>query len=313
MKVVIYNSIGCMGSHVISNLAWERMEEICAEKNVSMPSQYKIAECRHDPVFVQAVEELGEKAVACAGDVLKVIELGPSRRYKIITGEGGYEFVVTPEDTDWQVADKYPSKPSMLEMSLWLAMDDRLVVETNRSIGHTRPGVTVKLGNGNTVSAQWGDGNYCANQDRSGITVASDCENAEVAIWGPYKDEKDVWHGIQEWDDVIGGQTPTQVKQWVEWASKNEIVPRAKLPCWYALEKVLMAVQEEVSDEAGIKVTFGWDGVTRWGYHTGGNWLMGSDKSEEDYQHTVVVTVNRKTDPDDLAGTVRNELEEAGA
>jgi len=178
-----------------------------------------------------------------------------------------------------------------------------------------RSGMVVRCENGNVVSAQWGAMNYCDNSGKRDLRVDADCENAEVAIW----DADGVWHRIQEYDDVIGGQTPEQVEQWVCWAAENEVVPKPELPPWSELEGLVNAVKAEISDEyrasedddePGIQLTVGWDGKKDWSYQSGDNSFTGGAYG---YQHWAVVSVHRDTDADDLVGDIHEQLEEVSA
>lgn len=178
-----------------------------------------------------------------------------------------------------------------------------------------RPGMVVSCENGNCVSVQWGDGNYCANRFEKDIHVLSDCVDAEVAIW----DADGVWHRIQEWDDVIGSQTPEQVEQWVCWAAENEVVPKPELPAWGELERLVSHLKAEIrdeyrasegEDEPGIQLTVGWDGKKDWSAQSGDNSFTGGAYG---YQYWAVVSVYRDTKSGDLVEDIRDQLEEVSA
>ena len=79
----------------------------------------------------------------------------------------------------------------------------------------------------NRVSVQWGHMNYCENRDNSDIQPGADCVNAEVAIWG-----KEGNHRCDDYDDVVGWQTPSEVKTWLVWANSNKVKPTVEeKPC----------------------------------------------------------------------------------
>jgi len=240
MKVVIWSGVGKFEGWMVSSLAWERMAEICAKKNVKMPPHHKIIACRHDPVLVQVVEELGEKAVKCAGDELSIVDLGLNDRgYKIITipdgGPHGKEIVVTPQDTDWVSTDMFPSKPSMVDMAVELAVE-------SMSMGHHvarfemydhKAGFKVTLANGNVVSVAWLRSCYCERKHHSWrlsdeepiAPKGYDSKDAEVMVQRPDGER----HYFEEFcESVSGWQSPEQVRELIKWASENAVVPRAK-------------------------------------------------------------------------------------
>jgi hypothetical protein len=198
---------------------------------------------------------------------------------------------------------------SMRQMADTLKNEHGFDVKLNSG---SRPGMAVRCENGNYVSVQWGDGNYCANRDRRWLTGQSDCVDAEVAIW----DADGVWHRIQEWDDVIGGQTPEQVEQWVRWAAENEVVPKPQLPSWSELERLVSHLKAEIrdeyrasedDDEPGVQLTVGWDGKKDWSAQSGDNSFTGGAYG---YQYWAVVSVYRDTKTVDLVGDICDQLEE---
>jgi hypothetical protein len=235
MKVVIWNGIGRFEGWMVSSLALERMRELCVEKHVKMPPHHQIISCRHDPVFVQAVEELGEKAVKCAGDELSVVDLGLNNKgYKIISisGEGTHrkEIVVTPNDTDWVSTDMFATKPSMVNLACDLAFDwDN---EGKFELYDHKAGFKFTLPNGNVVSVAWLPGCDCERRYhawRQGEEPCApkgyDSKDAEVLIQGPDGER----HYFKDFcESVSGWQSPEQVRELIKWASENAVVPRAK-------------------------------------------------------------------------------------
>lgn len=71
-------------------------------------------------------------------------------------------------------------------------------------------GFCISFENGNTVSVQFGYGNYCSNYDNCDMRKpdhGAESHDAECAAWGA----DGTWHKLGEYDDVIGGQNPTNV------------------------------------------------------------------------------------------------------
>lgn len=271
---------------------------------------------RHEPILVQVVEEMGDAASGPYTTLL--VKEFEGNRYRILE-QDGWEDLETPKSIRWTTTDDYPSKPSMRKLADTLKNDRGFDVQMNEEVGHDRPGMTIKCANGNTVSAQWGRMNYCSNKSIGGLSVEDDCDNAEVAIWGQYKGQEDVWHAVQEHDDVVGWQSPKQVEEWVLWAAQNNVVPRSKLPSWWDLDQIVKDVREEIDDECragedddepGIQLTVGWDGVMDWGFQTGDNSYTGGAYG---YPHWAVVSVHRDSDEDDIVGSIHEQLEEARA
>ena len=111
MTKVVYNA--CYGGFSLSNEAKDRMVELGYEMEVNpnydprpevewynRTQKYKIYDGdidRHDPVLVQVVEELGDKANdGCANLQIEEVS-GPYR----ITEYDGFESVETPAGCDW--------------------------------------------------------------------------------------------------------------------------------------------------------------------------------------------------------------------
>jgi hypothetical protein len=111
MTKVVYNA--CYGGFGLSNEAMDRMAELGYEMKLNpnydpkskdwynRTQKYETYDgdiSRHDPILVQVVEELGDRANgSCAN--LAIIEVpGPYR----ITEYDGHESVITPDhDYDW--------------------------------------------------------------------------------------------------------------------------------------------------------------------------------------------------------------------
>ena len=238
MKVVIWNGIGRFEGWMLTTLAWERMAEICAEQNVKMPAHHKIIECRHDPVLVQVVEELGEGAVRCGDDALSIVDLGLNNRgYKIIAiSDGGphrKEIVVTPNDTDWVSTDMYATKPSMLDMAVELAIESMSMDHAAKfEMYDHKAGFKLTLPNGNIVSVAWMPDCYCERRHHAWKQYEEpvapegyDSKDAEVLVQGP---DGERHYFVDSYETVIGWQSPEQVRELIKWASENAVVPRAK-------------------------------------------------------------------------------------
>jgi len=75
-------------------------------------------------------------------------------------------------------------------------------------------GFTMMFENGNTISVQFGCGNYCSNRDESKDTS----ETAEVAMWNKEGD----WYQIQPHDEVRGHCNADEVAKWIHFAATTE-------------------------------------------------------------------------------------------
>ena len=79
-------------------------------------------------------------------------------------------------------------------------------------------GFTMVFSNGNTISIQFGWGNYSTNRDES----VSETTTAEVAIWN----DKGNWYEFPDTPDSIkdsvkGYCTTDEVAQWIHFAANN--------------------------------------------------------------------------------------------
>ena len=112
MTKVVYNA--CFGGFALSNEAMDRMVELGydlklnSRYNPNTKSKYgdtaQKYECwgyvdcsRHDPILVQVVEELGDKANGICAKLAIAEVSGPYR----IDEYDGYESVETPDSYDW--------------------------------------------------------------------------------------------------------------------------------------------------------------------------------------------------------------------
>ena len=86
----------CYGGFGLSETAWERYVELGGKAE----SEYDVA--RTDPILVQVVEELGEKANGMYANLF-VEELASGTRYRIQEYDGS-ESIETENDIVWQVA-----------------------------------------------------------------------------------------------------------------------------------------------------------------------------------------------------------------
>ncbi len=76
-------------------------------------------------------------------------------------------------------------------------------------------GFTMEFENGNTISVQFGRGNYCVNQnDSEGKHYSAD---AEIAIWN----SENKWYDFGA-DTVRGWCTPDEVAKWIHFASTTK-------------------------------------------------------------------------------------------
>ena len=74
--------------------------------------------------------------------------------------------------------------------------------------------------NGNTVSVQWGNGNYCNNRDLTpGSPAPRDaCQTAEIAAW----DSDDNWYDFGH-DNVKGWCTPNDAAAFIQLIATTKI------------------------------------------------------------------------------------------
>lgn len=79
---------------------------------------------------------------------------------------------------------------------------------------HIPSGFKMTFENGNTISVQFGWGNYCENRGES----KPGCVNAEIAIW----DSENKWFDFGS-DSVKGWCTPDEVAEWIHFASTTKI------------------------------------------------------------------------------------------
>jgi hypothetical protein len=77
---------------------------------------------------------------------------------------------------------------------------------------HIPAGVQMTFANGNTISIQFGYGNYCENRHRS----KSECRDAEIAIWN----DNDEWYNFGS-DTVKGWCNMDEVAYWIHFAANN--------------------------------------------------------------------------------------------
>ena len=94
MTKIVYNA--CYGGFGLSPKAIRRYYELGGKTE----SVYDIE--RTDPILVQIVEELGEKANSLYAN-LRIIDLEPGTRYRI-TDYDGFESIETKHDTKWNIA-----------------------------------------------------------------------------------------------------------------------------------------------------------------------------------------------------------------
>jgi hypothetical protein len=95
MTKVVYNS--CFGGFGLSEAAKERYEAIAGK-----PPVYACDLNRTDPVLVQVVEELGQKASDWAAN-LEIAEIPSGVKFRIDDYDGS-ERVMRIDDYEWQIA-----------------------------------------------------------------------------------------------------------------------------------------------------------------------------------------------------------------
>ena len=88
-------------------------------------------------------------------------------------------------------------------------------------------GISITFANGNTVSVQWGPGNYCDPEHEAGRGAPFDAPRkadvwksatAEVAAW----DADGKWHNFAS-DQVDGWQSPEDVSNFISFVSSNKL------------------------------------------------------------------------------------------
>ena len=72
-------------------------------------------------------------------------------------------------------------------------------------------GFTMTFANGNTISVQFGAGNYCDNRSES----APSCANAEIAIWN----KNECYTFEDNCDQVKGYCSADDVAKWINFAA----------------------------------------------------------------------------------------------
>jgi len=75
-------------------------------------------------------------------------------------------------------------------------------------------GFTMTFTNGNTISVQFGLGNYGSNRNES----KNETKLAEIAMWN----KKGVWYHFDNINDVKGWVTADEVAEWIHFASVND-------------------------------------------------------------------------------------------
>jgi len=88
-------------------------------------------------------------------------------------------------------------------------------------------GFSITFENGNTVSVQWGPGNYCNPEHSDGRNAPHDApmktrtwkaQNAEVAAW----DSEGAWHQFEH-DSVDGWLTADEVAAFIHFVATSEL------------------------------------------------------------------------------------------
>ena len=73
-------------------------------------------------------------------------------------------------------------------------------------------GFTMKFDNGNTISVQFGDFNYCSNRDQGTKNTAT---SAEVAMWN----SDGTWYDFGSEDYIKGWCGADEVAKWIAFAA----------------------------------------------------------------------------------------------
>ncbi len=90
--------------------------------------------------------------------------------------------------------------------------DEKMKIDKNFS------GINMTFNNGNTISIQWGMGNYSSTRFIGAPTPK--CTSAEVAIW----DEDDNWARIDETEGIVKGWVdPDEIAKLIFITSTNTI------------------------------------------------------------------------------------------
>jgi|SRR5690606_6195787 len=76
-------------------------------------------------------------------------------------------------------------------------------------------GFKMTFENGNTISVQFGSGNYCSNRRQES---KSETVTAEIAIWNT----DNIWHNF-EGDTVKGYCNADEVAKWIYFAANNTV------------------------------------------------------------------------------------------
>ena len=91
----------------------------------------------------------------------------------------------------------------------------------NISPGHdkTGKGFHITFANGNTVSVQWGPGNYCENYNKNFSEQTPSSATAEIAGWSA----EGRWYEFPDGQEVQGHQTPEQVLAFMSLLANEKI------------------------------------------------------------------------------------------
>ena len=92
-------------------------------------------------------------------------------------------------------------------------------------------GIQMTFANGNTISIQFGYGNYCENRDISKPTS----KDAEIAIWN----SKQQWYTFESSNQVKGYCSADEVAEWILFASTHDFEVSSNEICTYGFEQLL--------------------------------------------------------------------------
>ena len=89
-------------------------------------------------------------------------------------------------------------------------------------------GFSITFENGNTVSVQWGPGNYCDPVHPDGRGAGHNAPMKDEGAWKSTTAEVAAWNSDGDWhncggDQVKGWMTPAQVLEFISFVAKNEL------------------------------------------------------------------------------------------
>lgn len=97
-------------------------------------------------------------------------------------------------------------------------------------------GFSITFENGNTVSVQWGPGNYCDPVHPDGRGAGCDAPLKEE-VWKSTTAEVAAWNSDGQWqncggDEVKGWLTPAEVLEFIQFVANNELDTSSPFASW---------------------------------------------------------------------------------